>query len=146
MGNLFPETQKIFDTFVVNKSNQFAMTVAKCSADLLFKEYRHFAIYCPTFSGKSHLLHAFANRAMTTSPQVRPMLITAADFPEMLGCSTKSMATSGVGLFCIENLEEIIEMPEPWDWLTESLCYINKAGGHVALTCNLNKVDRNIFY
>ena len=69
-----------FDRFVVGPSNQFASAAAEAVADRPGTAYNPLFLYGDTGLGKTHLLHAIANRVVAGSKQLSLLYITAEQF------------------------------------------------------------------
>ncbi len=72
---------KTFDIFVVGASNQFAHAAATAVCDSPGDpSYNPLFIYGPTGLGKTHLMHAIANRVRQLSPESTVVYVTAEQF------------------------------------------------------------------
>ena len=69
-----------FDRFVVGSTNKFAFTAAEKVADEPGGAYNPLFIYGQSGLGKTHLLHAIANRVRENHPAYRIMYIKSEDF------------------------------------------------------------------
>ena len=69
-----------FDRFVVGSTNKFAFTAAEKVADEPGGAYNPLFIYGQSGLGKTHLLHAIANRVRDNHPSYRIMYIKSEDF------------------------------------------------------------------
>ncbi len=69
-----------FDRFVVGSTNKFAFTAAEKVADEPGGAYNPLFIYGQSGLGKTHLLHAIANRVHEHHPEYRIMYIKSEDF------------------------------------------------------------------
>ena len=69
-----------FDRFVVGSTNKFAFTAAEKVADEPGGAYNPLFIYGQSGLGKTHLLHAIANRVRENHPSYRIMYIKSEDF------------------------------------------------------------------
>lgn len=76
---------KIFDNFVVGKSNEFAHAAALAAADSPGEsQYNPLFIYGDTGLGKTHLVHAIGNRIRQRDPDARVLYVTAEQFTNEL--------------------------------------------------------------
>ena len=76
-----------FESFVVGECNKFAHAAASAVADYPATQYNPLFIYGPTGLGKTHLMHAIANRVLERHPDSRVLYVTAEDFlNEMIKC------------------------------------------------------------
>lgn len=81
-----PFREYTFDRFVVGSTNKFAFTAAEKVADEPGGAYNPLFIYGPSGLGKTHLLHAIANRVQDKYPTYRIMYIKSEDFVnELIG-------------------------------------------------------------
>ncbi len=69
-----------FDRFVVGPTNKFAFTAAQNVAEQPGGAYNPLFIYGKSGLGKTHLLHAIANRVQADHPAYRIMYIKSEDF------------------------------------------------------------------
>ena len=75
-----PYQSYTFDRFVVGSTNKFAFTAAEKVADEPGGAYNPLFIYGQSGLGKTHLLHAIANRVRQNHPNYRIMYIKSEDF------------------------------------------------------------------
>lgn len=81
-----PFREYTFDRFVVGSTNKFAFTAAEKVADEPGGAYNPLFIYGPSGLGKTHLLHAIANRVRDKYPAYRIAYIKSEDFVnELIG-------------------------------------------------------------
>ncbi len=79
-----PFREYTFDRFVVGSTNKFAFTAAENVASAPGGAYNPLFIYGPSGLGKTHLLHAIANRVKQDHPDYRVMYIQSEDFSNEL--------------------------------------------------------------
>ncbi len=75
-----PYQSYTFDRFVVGSTNKFAFTAAEKVADEPGGAYNPLFIYGQSGLGKTHLLHAIANRVRENHPDCRILYIKSEDF------------------------------------------------------------------
>jgi chromosomal replication initiator protein len=76
-----------FENFVIGECNKFAHAAAGAVADHPARNYNPLFIYGSTGLGKTHLMHAIANRVLETSDPARVVYVTSEDFTnEMINC------------------------------------------------------------
>jgi chromosomal replication initiator protein len=76
-----------FENFVIGECNKFAHAAAAAVADNPARNYNPLFIYGATGLGKTHLIHAIANRVLSTVSNARVVYVTAEDFMnEMINC------------------------------------------------------------
>jgi chromosomal replication initiator protein len=76
-----------FDRFVVGTSNQFAAAAAEAVAEQPGKTYNPLYLYGGSGLGKTHLLHAIANRLSEISPSFKVAYMTTEQFVnELINC------------------------------------------------------------
>ncbi len=73
-----------FDTFVVGSSNQFAHAAARAVAESPSHSYNPLFLYGSVGLGKTHLLHAMAQRLTQRFPDLRIAYLTAEQFVNQL--------------------------------------------------------------
>ncbi|MDH3815131.1 MAG: chromosomal replication initiator protein DnaA [Acidobacteriota bacterium] len=76
-----------FDRFIVGTSNQFAAAAAEAVAEQPGKTYNPLYLYGGSGLGKTHLLHAIANRLAEISPNFKVAYMTTEQFVnELINC------------------------------------------------------------
>lgn len=75
-----PYNNYTFDRFVVGSTNKLAYVASQKVAEEPGGAYNPLFIYGPSGLGKTHLLHAIANRVRSLHPDYRIMYIKSADF------------------------------------------------------------------
>ncbi|MCA9493091.1 MAG: ATP-binding protein, partial [Myxococcales bacterium] len=76
-----------FENFVIGECNKFAHAAAAAVADHPARNYNPLFIYGATGLGKTHLMHAVANRVLATTASARVVYVTAEAFMnEMINC------------------------------------------------------------
>ena len=76
-----------FDRFIVGTSNQFAAAAAEAVAEQPGKTYNPLYLYGGSGLGKTHLLHAIANRLSEISPSFKVAYMTTEQFVnELINC------------------------------------------------------------
>ncbi|MEQ1570005.1 MAG: chromosomal replication initiator protein DnaA [Myxococcota bacterium] len=76
-----------FENFVIGECNKFAHAAACAVADHPARNYNPLFIYGSTGLGKTHLMHAIANRVLENVDSSRIVYVTAEDFMnEMINC------------------------------------------------------------
>jgi len=74
-------SEHVFETFIEGANNQFAKTAAEAVAENPGKQsFNPLIIYGGTGLGKTHLLHAIANRVVETQPEKRVVIATSEKF------------------------------------------------------------------
>ena len=68
--NTFLNPKLTFDAFIVGNSNLLAHAAARSVAENLAKQYNPLFVYGGTGLGKTHLLQAIGNQALTTTPNI----------------------------------------------------------------------------
>jgi len=69
-----------FDSFVVGSSNQFANAASLAVAEHPAKSYNPFFIYGGVGLGKTHLMHAIGNMALSQNPNIRMCYLSSERF------------------------------------------------------------------
>ena len=76
-----------FDRFVIGSSNQFAAAAAEAVAERPGKTYNPLYLYGGSGLGKTHLLHAIANRLGEATPTLKVTYMTTEQFVnELINC------------------------------------------------------------
>lgn len=75
-----PPPDKTFDNFVVGACNEFAHAASLAVADFPGQQNNPLFIYSDTGLGKTHLLHAIANRILDQDQKTSIMYVTAEQF------------------------------------------------------------------
>jgi chromosomal replication initiator protein len=69
-----------FNNFIVGPNNRFAQAACRAVAENPSKSYNPLVIYGGVGLGKTHLLHAIGNTAVTKNPSLRALYITSENF------------------------------------------------------------------
>lgn len=69
-----------FESFVVGKNNEFVYAAAQSVADDPAGTYNPLFIYGGTGLGKTHLIHAIANRIVADKPELKVVYVTSEQF------------------------------------------------------------------
>ncbi len=69
-----------FDTFVIGSSNRFANAAANAVAEVPAKAYNPLFIYGGSGLGKTHLLHAIGNYALSLYPHLKVKYVSSEEF------------------------------------------------------------------
>ena len=103
-----------FDRFVVGPSNQFAAAAAEAVADRPGKAYNPLYLYGGSGLGKTHLLHAIANRLSATSSPLKVVYMTTEQFVnELINCIRRKQMDAfrqtfrGVDLLLLDDIQFI---------------------------------------
>ncbi len=76
-----------FDRFVIGSSNQFAAAAAEAVAERPGAAYNPLYLYGGSGLGKTHLLHAIANRLRSSTPRLKVVYMTTEQFVnELINC------------------------------------------------------------
>ncbi len=76
-----------FERFVIGPSNQFACAAAEAVAERPGETYNPLYLYGGAGLGKTHLLHAIAQRVATSSPSLKILYLTTEQFVnELINC------------------------------------------------------------
>ena len=90
------ENKYTFERFVVGSTNRFAFTAAQKVAEEPGGAYNPLFIYGQSGLGKTHLLHAIANRVRHNSPGCRIMYVQSEDFVnELIGSLRRGIDMQG---------------------------------------------------
>jgi chromosomal replication initiator protein len=72
--------RQTFESFVIGECNKFAHAAAVAVSENPARNYNPLFIYGATGLGKTHLMHAIANRVLATTANARVVYVTAEDF------------------------------------------------------------------
>lgn len=79
-----------FDSFVVGDSNRFAHATSFAVAEAPGTTYNPLFLYSESGMGKTHLMHAIGNYALSLDPSTRILYVTSEDFTSHFTDSVKS--------------------------------------------------------
>jgi chromosomal replication initiator protein len=103
-----------FDRFVVGTSNQFAAAAAEAVAEQPGKTYNPLYLYGGSGLGKTHLLHAIANRLADSTPSINVAYMTTEQFVnELINCIRRKQMDAfrqtfrGVDMLLLDDIQFI---------------------------------------
>ncbi|MGA5541365.1 DnaA ATPase domain-containing protein [Mycobacterium sp. NPDC051198] len=99
------DDQLTFDSFVVDASNRFAHAAALTAAEAPARAYNPIFIWGAAGLGKTHLLHAIANRARQRLPGIRIRLQRAS----ALRSVDAEALRDGVDVILVDGVEDLVD-------------------------------------
>lgn len=74
------KAENVFESLAVSDSNQLAYTASLAVADAPGKKYNPLFLYGTVGVGKTHLMHAIANRVLSKNPRAQILYLTTEEF------------------------------------------------------------------
>jgi chromosomal replication initiator protein len=103
-----------FERFIVGTSNQFAAAAAEAVAEQPGRTYNPLYLYGGSGLGKTHLLHAIANRLADTEPSLKVAYMTTEQFVnELINCIRRKQMDAfrqtfrGVDMLLLDDIQFI---------------------------------------
>lgn len=135
-----------FDRFVVGSSNQFAAAAAEAVADRPGKAYNPLYLYGGSGLGKTHLLHAIANR-LKDSP-LRVVYMTTEQFVnELINCIRRKQMDAfrqtfrGVDLLLLDDIQFIAGKERTQEEFFHTFNTLQSTGRQVVFTSDARPAD-----
>ena len=135
-----------FDRFVVGSSNQFAAAAAEAVADRPGKAYNPLYLYGGSGLGKTHLLHAIANRLKESS--LRVVYMTTEQFVnELINCIRRKKMDAfrqtfrGVDLLLLDDIQFIAGKERTQEEFFHTFNTLQSTGRQVVFTSDARPAD-----
>ena len=135
-----------FERFVVGSSNQFAAAAAEAVADRPGKAYNPLYLYGGSGLGKTHLLHAIANRLKDTS--LRVVYMTTEQFVnELINCIRRKQMDAfrqtfrGVDLLLLDDIQFIAGKERTQEEFFHTFNTLQSTGRQVVFTSDARPAD-----
>lgn len=90
------KSEYVFESLAVSDSNQLAYTASMTVADDPGKKYNPLFIYGAVGVGKTHLMHAIANKVLAKNPRAQILYLTTEEFTNEIVEAIMSKSTSHV--------------------------------------------------
>jgi chromosomal replication initiator protein len=137
-----------FDRFVVGPSNQFAAAAAEAVADRPGKAYNPLYLYGGSGLGKTHLLHAIANRLSETSSPLKVVYMTTEQFVnELINCIRRKQMDAfrqtfrGVDLLLLDDIQFIAGKERTQEEFFHTFNTLQSTGRQVVFTSDSRPAD-----
>ena len=137
-----------FDRFVVGTSNQFAAAAAEAVAERPGKTYNPLYLYGGSGLGKTHLLHAIANRLAETSPSFKVAYMTTEQFVnELINCIRRKQMEAfrqtfrGVDLLLLDDIQFIAGKERTQEEFFHTFNTLQSTGRQVVFTSDARPAD-----
>jgi chromosomal replication initiator protein len=135
-----------FDRFVVGSSNQFAAAAAEAVADRPGKAYNPLYLYGGSGLGKTHLLHAIANRLKESA--LRVVYMTTEQFVnELINCIRRKQMDAfrqtfrGVDLLLLDDIQFIAGKERTQEEFFHTFNTLQSTGRQVVFTSDARPAD-----
>jgi chromosomal replication initiator protein len=137
-----------FDRFVVGSSNQFAAAAAEAVAERPGAAYNPLYIYGGSGLGKTHLLHAIANRLHTSAPPLKVVYMTTEQFVnELINCIRRKQMDAfrqtfrGVDMLLLDDIQFIAGKERTQEEFFHTFNTLQSTGRQVVFTSDARPAD-----
>jgi chromosomal replication initiator protein len=137
-----------FDRFVVGSSNQFAAAAAEAVAERPGTAYNPLYIYGGSGLGKTHLLHAIANRLHTAAPPLKVVYMTTEQFVnELINCIRRKQMDAfrqtfrGVDMLLLDDIQFIAGKERTQEEFFHTFNTLQSTGRQVVFTSDARPAD-----
>ncbi len=137
-----------FDRFVVGSSNQFAAAAAEAVAEQPGKTYNPLYLYGGSGLGKTHLLHAIANRLADTEPAFNVSYMTTEQFVnELINCIRRKQMDAfrqtfrGVDMLLLDDIQFIAGKERTQEEFFHTFNTLQSTGRQVVFTSDARPAD-----
>ncbi len=137
-----------FDRFVVGSSNQFAAAAAEAVAERPGAAYNPLYIYGGSGLGKTHLLHAIANRLHVSSPRLKVVYMTTEQFVnELINCIRRKQMDAfrqtfrGVDMLLLDDIQFIAGKERTQEEFFHTFNTLQSTGRQVVFTSDARPAD-----
>ncbi len=137
-----------FDRFVVGTSNQFAAAAAEAVADRPGKAYNPLYLYGGSGLGKTHLLHAIANRLSESKSRLKVVYMTTEQFVnELINCIRRKQMDAfrqtfrGVDLLLLDDIQFIAGKERTQEEFFHTFNTLQSTGRQVVFTSDARPAD-----
>jgi chromosomal replication initiator protein len=137
-----------FDRFVVGSSNQFAAAAAEAVADRPGAAYNPLYIYGGSGLGKTHLLHAIANRLHESSKPLKVVYMTTEQFVnELINCIRRKQMDAfrqtfrGVDMLLLDDIQFIAGKERTQEEFFHTFNTLQSTGRQVVFTSDARPAD-----
>ena len=137
-----------FDRFVVGSSNQFAAAAAEAVAERPGQAYNPLYIYGGSGLGKTHLLHAIANRLHTSGSPLKVVYMTTEQFVnELINCIRRKQMDAfrqtfrGVDMLLLDDIQFIAGKERTQEEFFHTFNTLQSTGRQVVFTSDARPAD-----
>jgi chromosomal replication initiator protein len=137
-----------FDRFVVGTSNQFAAAAAEAVAEQPGKTYNPLYLYGGSGLGKTHLLHAIANRLADSTPSINVAYMTTEQFVnELINCIRRKQMDAfrqtfrGVDMLLLDDIQFIAGKERTQEEFFHTFNTLQSTGRQVVFTSDARPAD-----
>jgi chromosomal replication initiator protein len=137
-----------FDRFVVGSSNQFAAAAAEAVAEQPGKTYNPLYLYGGSGLGKTHLLHAIANRLADAEPSFKVAYMTTEQFVnELINCIRRKQMDAfrqtfrGVDMLLLDDIQFIAGKERTQEEFFHTFNTLQSTGRQVVFTSDARPAD-----
>ena len=137
-----------FDRFVVGTSNQFAAAAAEAVADRPGTTYNPLYLYGGSGLGKTHLLHAIANRLGDSRPRPKVVYMTTEQFVnELINCIRRKkmevfrQTFRGVDVLLLDDIQFIAGKERTQEEFFHTFNTLQSTGRQVVFTSDARPAD-----
>jgi len=137
-----------FDRFVVGSSNQFASAAAEAVAERPGAAYNPLYIYGGSGLGKTHLLHAIANRLHESAPRLKVVYMTTEQFVnELINCIRRKQMDAfrqtfrGVDMLLLDDIQFIAGKERTQEEFFHTFNTLQSTGRQVVFTSDARPAD-----
>jgi len=137
-----------FDRFVVGSSNQFAAAAAEAVAERPGAAYNPLYIYGGSGLGKTHLLHAIANRLHESTPRLKVVYMTTEQFVnELINCIRRKQMDAfrqtfrGVDMLLLDDIQFIAGKERTQEEFFHTFNTLQSTGRQVVFTSDARPAD-----
>ena len=137
-----------FDRFVIGSSNQFAAAAAEAVAERPGKAYNPLYLYGGSGLGKTHLLHAIANRLKSSSSRLKVVYMTTEQFVnELINCIRRKQMDAfrqtfrAVDLLLLDDIQFIAGKERTQEEFFHTFNTLQSSGRQVVFTSDARPAD-----
>jgi chromosomal replication initiator protein len=137
-----------FERFVVGSSNQFAAAAAEAVAERPGKTYNPLYLYGGSGLGKTHLLHAIANRLANASSSLKVAYMTTEQFVnELINCIRRKQMDAfrqtfrGVDMLLLDDIQFIAGKERTQEEFFHTFNTLQSTGRQVVFTSDARPAD-----
>jgi chromosomal replication initiator protein len=137
-----------FERFVIGSSNQFAAAAAEAVAERPGAAYNPLYIYGGSGLGKTHLLHAIANRLHTSAPRLKVVYMTTEQFVnELINCIRRKQMDAfrqtfrGVDMLLLDDIQFIAGKERTQEEFFHTFNTLQSTGRQVVFTSDARPAD-----
>jgi chromosomal replication initiator protein len=137
-----------FERFIIGTSNQFAAAAAEAVADRPGRTYNPLYLYGGSGLGKTHLLHAIANRLADKAPRFKVAYMTTEEFVnELINCIRRKQMEAfrqtfrNVDLLLLDDIQFIAGKERTQEEFFHTFNTLQSTGRQVVFTSDARPAD-----